>query len=130
MPGVPFVRPHGVGVGGATLARGSQLFEGRFGRIFRALPPADFGNNEQDIHTNLNALGAAMLGGDDAPKDGPDAEESGIPAIYTYFGQFIDHDLTFDPASELRCNGRMIRTPTWTTSMAAGPTISLTSTTT
>ena len=28
-------------------------------------------------------------------------EESGIPALYTYFGQFIDHDLTFDPVSTL-----------------------------
>jgi len=36
----------------------------------------------------------------DPPKDGPDAEESGIPALYTYFGQFIDHDITFDPASQ------------------------------
>jgi hypothetical protein len=36
------------------------------------------------------------------PKDGPDSEESGIPAAYTYFGQFIDHDLTFDPASSLQ----------------------------
>lgn len=34
-------------------------------------------------------------------KDGPDAEESGIPALYTYFGQFIDHDITFDPVSSL-----------------------------
>src|SRR5438445_270299 len=36
------------------------------------------------------------------PKDGPDSEEGGIPAAYTYFGQFIDHDLTFDPASSLQ----------------------------
>jgi hypothetical protein len=26
---------------------------------------------------------------------------SNIPAGYTYFGQFIDHDVTFDPASSL-----------------------------
>lgn len=26
---------------------------------------------------------------------------SGIPALYTYFGLFIDHDLTFDPVSVL-----------------------------
>ena len=40
-----------------------------------------------------------MCDGLDRPKDGPDDEESGIPALYTYFGQFIDHDITFDPMS-------------------------------
>src|SRR5205807_10087926 len=38
----------------------------------------------------------------DPPKDGTDEEESGIPALYTYLGQFIDHDLTFDPTSSLQ----------------------------
>jgi hypothetical protein len=38
----------------------------------------------------------------DAPKDGLDDEESGIPALYTYLGQFIDHDITFDPNSSLQ----------------------------
>src|SRR5213079_2810653 len=33
---------------------------------------------------------------------GKDDEESGIPALYTYLGQFIDHDITFDPASSLQ----------------------------
>ena len=28
-----------------------------------------------------------------------DEENTRISAGYTYFGQFIDHDLTFDPAS-------------------------------
>jgi hypothetical protein len=32
------------------------------------------------------------------PTDGLDPEESGIPALYSYLGQFIDHD-TFDPVS-------------------------------
>jgi Animal haem peroxidase len=31
-----------------------------------------------------------------------DEENAGISAGYTYFGQFIDHDLTFDPASSLQ----------------------------
>lgn len=31
-----------------------------------------------------------------------DEENSGISAGYTYFGQFIDHDITFDPASSLQ----------------------------
>src|SRR4051812_5817524 len=102
MPGIPFIRPHGVGVRGVDLARGSPLFEGPFGRIFRALPPTEFGGDDQASVTNLMALGAAMVAELDPPKDGPDAEESGIPALYTYFGQFIDHDLTFDPASSLQ----------------------------
>jgi hypothetical protein len=38
-----------------------------------------------------------MISDFDPPKDGADEEESGIPALYTYFGQFVDHDLTFDP---------------------------------
>ena len=38
----------------------------------------------------------------DPPKDGPDEEESGNPALYTYLGQFIDHDITFDPESSLQ----------------------------
>src|SRR5262249_34357192 len=40
---------------------------------------------------------------EETPETEPDAEEN--PAIasgYTYFGQFIDHDLTFDPASSLQ----------------------------
>jgi Animal haem peroxidase len=98
------VRPHGVDVRGANLSRSSTLFQGRFGRMFRALPPADFGANDTASMQALTTLGAAMVSVPDLadPKDGPDNEESGIPAIYTYFGQFIDHDLTFDPASFLQ----------------------------
>src|SRR6202042_202722 len=70
--------------------------------MFRALPPADFGANDTDSQAALLQLGAAMTNDFDAPKDGKDDEESGIPALYTYFGQFIDHDLTFDPASSLQ----------------------------
>jgi hypothetical protein len=104
MSGANSTRPHGVGVRGANLSRSSLLFQGRFGRIFRALPPADYGVDDAASETNLQALGAKMVSDPDSndPKDGPDDEESGIPAIYTYLGQFIDHDLTFDPASSLQ----------------------------
>ena len=95
-------RPHGSGVRGFTLSRSSPLFEGPFGRIFRALPPADFGETDADSLAALAVLAAKMTADPDPAKDGPDAEESGIPAAYTYFGQFIDHDLTFDPASSLQ----------------------------
>ena len=50
----------------------------------------------------LAALAASMKGGIDTVKDGPDPEENlWVPAGYTYFGQFIDHDLTFDSTSTL-----------------------------
>src|ERR1700730_2285653 len=77
----------------------SPLFDGKFGRLFRSLPPAAFGASEADNIANLTKLGAAMSSDADPadPKDGKDDEESGIPALYTYLGQFIDHDLTFDP---------------------------------
>jgi hypothetical protein len=93
---------HSQPVRGLTAAKSSPLFQGRFGRMFRALRSAQFGNSERDNVENLAALGKAMSADFDRQKDGKDDEESGIPALYTYFGQFIDHDITFDPASSLQ----------------------------
>ena len=101
MASPPIVRPHG-GVRGANLSRSSLLFGGPFGRMFRALAPAEFGKDEAATIHALTALAAGMLAKHEPPFDGPDPEEGGIPAAYTYFGQFIDHDLTFDPASSLQ----------------------------
>ena len=70
--------------------------------MFRTLRPAQYGRSDAESITNLTALGSAMSSDFDGPKDGADDEESGIPALYTYLGQFIDHDLTFDPASSLQ----------------------------
>jgi hypothetical protein len=70
--------------------------------MFRALPTATFGQTESDNVANLKTLADAMTADLDKPKDGKDEEESGIPALYTYLGQFIDHDITFDPASSLQ----------------------------
>jgi hypothetical protein len=94
--------PHGQGVRGINLPRSSLSFEGNFGRLFRALPPADFGANDAESEANLKTLARSMLGSDSKEKDGADPEESGIPALYTYLGQFVDHDLTFDPSSSLQ----------------------------
>ena len=88
---------HGSPLRGLMSTGRSQTFEGRFGRLFRALPPASYGNTDTETETNLKALGTAMEARRDDPFDGTDPEESGIPALYTYFGQFIDHDLTFGP---------------------------------
>jgi hypothetical protein len=69
--------------------------------MFRALRPA-FDPNDETMIPLLTQLGGAMTNDFDPPKDGKDDEEAGIPALYTYLGQFIDHDITFDPASSLQ----------------------------
>jgi hypothetical protein len=98
---------HGGGVRGADVGRRSSSFAGVFGRMFRELPPAAHDK------AALLRLGEAMTS-DPEQKDGKpaaapetserlqdDEENSGIAAGYTYFGQFIDHDITFDPMSSL-----------------------------
>ena len=78
----------------------SPSFEGRFGRMFRNLPVFD-----QDPKA-LSVLAARMISDveeDPTPVGEVDPEENDhIPAGYTYLGQFIDHDITFDPASSLQ----------------------------
>ena len=50
----------------------------------------------------LVKLADSMKGEVDLVKDGADPEENlWVPAGYTYFGQFVDHDLTFDNTSSL-----------------------------
>src|SRR5262250_468927 len=93
---------HSETIRGLTSAKASPLFQGKFGRMFRSLPPATFGATDDENEKNLAALGAKMSNAFDKPKDGRDDEESGIPALYTYLGQFVDHDITFDPASSLQ----------------------------
>src|SRR6202007_1359093 len=54
---------------------------------------------------DLALLASKMTAPDEPAKpDDPDDPEQnpGLPAAYTYLGQFADHDLTFDPISQLR----------------------------
>ncbi|HET7433839.1 MAG TPA: heme peroxidase family protein [Thermoanaerobaculia bacterium] len=66
--------------------------------MFRSLPAAE---HEEKA---LVALGDAMTAAEEESDENElDAEENrGISAGYTYVGQFIDHDITFDPASSLQ----------------------------
>lgn len=100
---------HGGGV------RGDQtpIFEGRFGKMFPDLAGSIFESKD------LTELGVAMTADPERVSEDPnkaefflpaatpeteaDGEEnSGISAGYTYFGQFMDHDITFDPVSVLQ----------------------------
>jgi hypothetical protein len=92
---------HGKPQRGLMSTPASPIFQGRFGRMFRSLPAAKYGQTDDKSRSALMALGDLMSAGFDGPKDGNDAEESGIPALYTYFGQFADHDITFDPMTTL-----------------------------
>jgi len=64
-----------------------------YGELFPDLPDASWNSND------LRALSEAMIAPADTPP-GPgvaDPEENrAVPAGYTYFGQFVDHDLTLD----------------------------------
>jgi hypothetical protein len=91
MPGHDTHQPHGSGVRGLNSPAGIDAPSGRFGRMFE-LSPAKLSEDD------LFALAEAMKG-DANLEEGPDPEESDFGAAYTYFGQFIDHDLTFDPST-------------------------------
>jgi len=96
--------------------------------MFRTLPPAAFDEQDlQNLALGMNDGKNTLTGMTSAPeilldkKNKPvrdangflipiatpetevdDEENFGIPAGYTYLGQFIDHDITFDPASSLQ----------------------------
>jgi hypothetical protein len=76
-----------------------EVMGGRFTRLFPDLIGASF------AQTDLELLATAMTVQQEEPEQEPenDPEENpGVPAAYTYLGQFVDHDLTFDPISHLR----------------------------
>lgn len=72
---------------------------GRFTRLFPHLPGARF--DQADLKRLAHEMTAPPE--EPVPETEQDPEENpGIPAAYTYLGQFVDHDLTFDPTSRLR----------------------------
>ena len=72
----------------------SRFYQGQYGRLFRELPP-------------IRALSGAELDEylegirEKQPSLSSQAEASTMPAGYTYFGQFVAHDITFNPVSDL-----------------------------
>jgi hypothetical protein len=70
---------------------------GRFGRLFPTLAP--FPHDTNKVRLDLREIGkpgGIMDPGGDSNPDNPN-----IPAGFTFLGQFLDHDITFDPTSSL-----------------------------
>lgn len=92
--------PHGIAPErGRDHTPRSSTDHGRFGRLFRTAPVFEVPRAE------LLELGARMVApaAPELPEDLPDpADNTAIPAGYTYLGQFVDHDITFDPVSSLQ----------------------------
>ena len=74
---------------GMTAVPQAPLLEGRFGRMFREQPVFDV--DDETLHALAESMSKQRS--DDNPK---------IPAGFTYLGQFVDHDITFDPNSSLQ----------------------------
>ena len=103
--------PHGHANLGET-PRSPSYDRGRFGRLFPALPP--FAEDTQPVRDALAALGAPggpMNAGDDLSdpltlitdpaKSANNPNNPALTAGFTFLGQFLDHDMTFDPTSSL-----------------------------
>ena len=92
-----FVQPMSTGGHGG---QGSQ--EERYTRLIK--PSAFTALQLPHPEATFGAIVTAGMdqGPDIPPKDDPDPQENPrVPAGYTYFGQFIDHDLTLDTVSTL-----------------------------
>lgn len=89
--------PHGTEPRGLKHTPRHRSYEGRFGRLFQDLAkePAHDPTSEADV-AELRGIAAAMR-----ENAGDGADNSRIPAGYVYLGQFVDHDITFDPTSQL-----------------------------
>jgi len=77
--------------------------------MFRNLPP--FAPDDADLLALATLMVETQAQADNADLDNPE-----IPAGFTYFGQFVDHDITFDPNSKLQRDNdpdalRNFRTP-------------------
>jgi hypothetical protein len=104
--------PHGHADLGESTPQSVFYDQGRFGRLFPALPPfAADTPLVRDALAELGAVGGPMDPGDDlsdpvalitdAAEGLRNPDNSAISAGFTFLGQFLDHDMTFDPTSSL-----------------------------
>src|SRR4051794_17550030 len=85
----------------------SSVDRGRYGRMFRQLAPfAPRDATLKKLADSMQPYPQPTVGEPAATATAPTSavqpgENPDIPAGYTYFGQFVDHDITFDPTSVL-----------------------------
>ncbi len=84
---------------GQEVARALKNDLRAFGYMFPGLQadPANLLPETPDTRDHLVLLGQTMR--DPGPGDATDPGNAPIPAIYTYFGQFVDHDITLEATS-------------------------------
>lgn len=93
---------HGSSANLEPLAPRSRFYQGPYGRICPHLPAwSPQGGFPEDIDKYLLDIANGQMIEEASASSDADAGNSKIPAGYTYFGQFVDHDITFDPASSL-----------------------------
>lgn len=83
---------------GTAKAKGcSHLRLGKFGRLFDSLAPRALTDDEATLEARaLGGIGSPMHDADFSSKD------SALPSGYTFFAQFLDHDITLDTSTELK----------------------------
>jgi len=104
--------PHGHASLGVSTPKSTFYNRGRFGRLFPSLPA--FAADTpliRDALVELGSVGGPMDAADDLSdpitlitdpaKNVNNPNNSNLTAGMTFLGQFIDHDMTFDPTSSL-----------------------------
>ena len=105
--------PHGDADQGIRTPKSTFYDQGRFGRLFPALP--GFAADTRTVRAALVELGkpGGIMDTDESPTADPFAlivdptlsvdnpDNPRLTAGMTFLGQFLDHDMTFDPTSSL-----------------------------
>ena len=89
--------PHQSGELSDIFAPRSQFYEGPYGRMFRNLPPHVPAGGDAEIRDLAETMVESPAEAEDKARD-----NDTIPSGYIYFGQFVAHDITFDPTSSLQ----------------------------